>query len=201
MTATAGLLLAAGAGRRFGGPKALVEHDGRLFVESAAGVLREAGCAPVLVVLGAGADDVRARADLAGYAVVENADWAEGMGSSLRAGLAALAAVPEEVTGAAVLPVDVPGVTAEAVRRVVAAGAGADALVRATYGGVPGHPVLLGRAHWTGVADSARGDVGARDYLRAHPVLDLPCDDVASGEDVDTEADLRRLRGLDPSDG
>ena len=59
----AGLLLAAGGGRRYGMPKALVELDGRLFVESSAAVLRDGGCAPVIVVLGARADEVRAKAD------------------------------------------------------------------------------------------------------------------------------------------
>src|SRR5437588_1746517 len=87
----AGLLLAAGGGRRYGMPKALVERDGRLLVEHAAQVLRAGGCDPVVVVLGAAADEVRRRADLAGAIVVDNPDWADGMGSSLRAGLAALA--------------------------------------------------------------------------------------------------------------
>ncbi|HEX4705797.1 MAG TPA: NTP transferase domain-containing protein, partial [Pseudonocardiaceae bacterium] len=86
----AGLLLAAGAGRRMGMPKALVSHGGRLFVESAADVLTDAGCRPVVVVLGARADTVRARARLAGCVLVDNPDWPEGMGSSVRVGLAAL---------------------------------------------------------------------------------------------------------------
>jgi CTP:molybdopterin cytidylyltransferase MocA len=63
-------------------------------------------------------------------------------------------------------------------------------LARATYDGAPGHPVLLGRAHWAGVLESATGDVGARDYLRAHPVREIPCEDVACGADVDRPADL-----------
>jgi CTP:molybdopterin cytidylyltransferase MocA len=191
----AGLLLAAGAGRRLGQPKALVSHRGRLFVDSAAGLLHAAGCAPVVVVLGARADEVRARAELTDCQVVDNPDWADGMGSSLRAGLAALAATSaDRVDGVLVLPVDVPGVTVEALARVLAAGtAGRHALVRASYAGAPGHPVLLGRAHWPGVRELATGDVGARDYLRAHPPVDVPCADIASGTDVDRPEDLDRL--------
>ncbi len=194
----AGLLLAAGGGRRYGLPKALVELDGRLFVDSAARVLREGGCAPVLVVLGARAGQVRARAELSDCLVVDNPLWTTGMGSSLRAGLTALREVGQarsiEIDAVAVLPVDVPGVTGAAVRRVLAM-AGPAALVRATYAGMPGHPVLIGREHWSGVYESANGDVGARDYLRRNPVSDVPCEDIATGLDVDRPEDLPGFSG------
>lgn len=186
--AVAGLVLAAGAGRRFGMPKALVPHRGRLFVEHAAGVLRSAGCRPVLAVLGASADQVRAEADLAGVLTVSNPDWPSGMGSSLRAGLGALIEAPEPVA-VIVLPVDTPGVTVEAVTRLTAL-ASPDVLGRATYDGVPGHPALIGRDHWPAVLASATGDEGARSYFRAHPPVDVPCADVADGRDVDRPEDL-----------
>ncbi|MEU4765300.1 NTP transferase domain-containing protein [Actinosynnema sp. NPDC023794] len=185
----AGLLLAAGAGRRFGGPKALVSHGGVLWVDRAAAVLRDAGCAPVVVVLGASASSVRARAALDGCVVVDNPDWATGMGSSLRAGLAALTGAV--VDAVVVLPVDTPGVTAAAVERLRALASPA-ALARASYDGAPGHPVLIGSEHWAGVAASAVGDAGARDYLRARGALDVPCGDVADGDDVDHPRDLPR---------
>ncbi|ONI90858.1 molybdopterin-guanine dinucleotide biosynthesis protein A [Saccharothrix sp. ALI-22-I] len=196
----AGLLLAAGAGRRFGGPKALVTHGGVLWVDRAAAVLRDAGCSPVVVVLGASASSVRARAALEGCVVVDNPDWATGMGSSLRAGLGALTDVDAVDVDAAivdaagvdavvVLPVDTPGVTVAAVERFRAL-ASPSALARASYDGAPGHPVLIGFEHWAGVSASAVGDAGARDYLRAHGTLDVPCSDVADGADVDHPRDL-----------
>ena len=188
---SAGVLLAAGAGRRMGRPKALVGLHGRLLVESAAAVLRDGGCAPVVVVLGASADLVRSAASLPGCVLVDNPDWETGMGSSLRAGLDALA--DKDVSAAVVLPVDVPGVTAGAVRRVTSAAgpdAGPDVLARASFGGVPGHPVLLGREHWAGAYASATGDAGARDYLRRHRVELVECGDIATGTDVDTPDDL-----------
>lgn len=185
----AGVLLAAGAGRRYGGPKALVRHaDGRLLVERAAGMLAGGGCTPTVVVLGAAAAEVRARADLSGAVLVDNPEWAGGMGSSLRAGLAALART--DAPAAVVLLVDLPGVTAAAVRRV-ARHATADSLVTAGYpAGRRGHPVLLGRRHWPGVAAVAVGDTGARAYLRAHrdEVRVVDCADVADDADLDVPA-------------
>jgi nicotine blue oxidoreductase len=181
----AGVVLAAGAGRRYGGPKALVRRDGRLLVERAADTLRAAGCAPVVVVVGAAADRVRAEAVLGDALVVDNPEWDTGMGSSLRAGLAALGTTA--APAAVVLLVDMPGITPEAVARV-AAGAAAGTLATAGYGERRGHPVVLGRDHWAGVAALAEGDVGARPYLRAYAgeVTVVPCADVADDTDLDT---------------
>jgi len=69
----------------------------------------------------------------------------------------------------------------------IAARAAPDALTVATYHGKQGHPVLLGRYHWAGVAKLATGDVGARPYLTAHKseVTRVPCEDLADGTDMD----------------
>jgi len=168
-------------------PKALVRHRGGLFVEQAADVLHSGGCAPVVIVLGALADDVRTTAILSGSSLVDNPDWATGMGSSLRVGLAALE--PTDCDAVVVLPVDTPGVTPAAVARFVAL-VSADVLARATYDGAPGHPVLIGRSRWADVAALAEGDEGARPYLARHPATTVPCEDIATGADVDTPADL-----------
>ncbi|MEU9606634.1 nucleotidyltransferase family protein [Streptomyces sp. NPDC048057] len=193
----AGLLLAAGGGRRLGGrPKALLRHRGRPLVEHAVRALRAGGCDPVHVVLGAAADRVRTEADLAGCVVVDNPDWAQGMGSSLRTGLASLAGT--SASAALVVLVDQPGVGAAAVARVrTAAGASRQALATAAYGGERGHPVFLGAARWPDVVRGACGDQGARGYLNAHraELVMVECGDVAEAYDIDTEADLWRLEG------
>jgi CTP:molybdopterin cytidylyltransferase MocA len=184
-----GLLLAAGAGRRMGGPKALLhDADGTSWLHRSVAALREGGCAGVTVVLGAGA--AHARALVPEEHVVVAADWQEGMGASLRAGLTAVPASDTSAEAVLVLLVDLPDVGASVVRRLLAAhlaaGAEPDALARAAYGGVPGHPVLLGRAHWAGVAATATGDRGARDYLAARPVAPVECGDLATGVDRDS---------------
>ncbi|MFB8030771.1 NTP transferase domain-containing protein [Streptomyces sp. NPDC056465] len=190
----AGVLLAAGGGRRLGGrPKALLEHRGRPLVEHAARTLRNGGCGPVHVVLGAAADEVRARADLSACAVTVNPRWEEGMGSSLRAGLDAL--MGSEADAALVLLVDQPGIGAEAVARVRAAYRSRAALAAAAYDGERGHPVLFGADRWADIAAGAVGDQGARAYLRAHrdAITLVECSDVAQAHDIDTAEDLRHL--------
>ncbi|MGH3445315.1 MAG: nucleotidyltransferase family protein, partial [Nocardioidaceae bacterium] len=181
----AGLLLAAGAGRRMGGPKALLRAaDGVSMLDRTVDVLFRGGCDSVSVVLGAGADQARELLDGDGWTadppvtVVEATDWDEGMSASLRAGVASFNG---EVSAALVMLVDLPDVGAPVVRRVLAAGASPRDLARATYDGKPGHPVLLGRDHWSQVLGVAVGDKGARDYLAGASVRLVECGDLATG--------------------
>jgi CTP:molybdopterin cytidylyltransferase MocA len=187
-----GLVLAAGAGRRFGGPKALAELAGTPLVVRAVGELAAAGVRPILVVVGAAADRVAAVLPAISRPVPAPG-WAEGMGASLRAGLAAAAEL--DATAALVTLVDTPDVTEHVHRRILASAARAPGrAVVASYGGKRGHPVLLPAAAFTEVAATARGDRGARDWLAAHPtsVATVDCSDLAAGSDVDTPDELRR---------
>lgn len=186
----AGLLLAAGSGSRYGGPKALVEWEGELFVQRAARLLREGGCDPVVLVVGAHADRVRAAAGLPDVVVAR--DWSTGMGASLRAGLAGL---PSSAGACVVALVDQPLIGSIAVERLRTAWAGGAVAAVATYAGRHRNPVLLDRSVWADVAALAEGDAGARSWLRAHPdlVTPVPCDDTGSARDVDTPADLAAL--------
>ncbi|MGH3684387.1 MAG: nucleotidyltransferase family protein [Pseudonocardiaceae bacterium] len=179
----AGLLLAAGAGRRYGMPKALV--DGGAWLRRAVATLADGGCAPVLVVVGAQADQVIPLVPQTASTVLAE-DWAQGMGASLRAGLAELArSAPPQVQAALVHLVDLPDVDASVVRRLVPL-AGPTVVARAGFASQPGHPVLLGRQHWAGLVASAQGDRGARDWLAGRPDLTVvDCSDLASGIDVD----------------
>ena len=175
-----------------GRPKALVrDSDGSPWVRRAAELLTAGGCTPVVVVLGAEAEQARELLPL-DVEVVVATEWADGLGASLRAGLSALPELAEGADAALVLLVDLPDLVPAVVRRV-AQHAAPKALARATYGDTAdaghGHPVLLGREHWAGAAAAVAGDQGARDYLDAHGVVPVDCSDLASGADVDTVID------------
>lgn len=180
-----GLLLAAGAGRRYGYPKVLA-HEGR-WLRTAVHALRSGGCGRVLVVLGA------ARAALpSGAEAVYAPRWAEGMGESLRAGLDVVAEDPD-ADYVAVHLVDLPDVGPDVVARTIdAATSTPSGMARAYFGATPGHPVVLGRRHWGPIAARAAGDAGAREYLRTHraAVAAVPCGDLATGRDRDRPEEL-----------
>jgi CTP:molybdopterin cytidylyltransferase MocA len=184
-----GLVLAAGAGTRFGGRKQLAELDGVPLLEH---VLREMARAPldrVAVVVGSGAQAVLRGVERHGAMVVVCRDWEEGQAASLRAGLAALGGCDAAV----VVLGDQPRVSAAAVGRVVRERAAGAPAVRATYGGEPGHPVLIERELFA-AAGTLRGDTGARDLLESVDVRLVPCDGLGRPDDVDTREQLEAFR-------
>ncbi|MEZ0067706.1 CTP:molybdopterin cytidylyltransferase MocA [Streptacidiphilus sp. MAP12-20] len=186
-----GLLLAAGGGRRLGNrPKALLPYRGRPMIEHALGVLRAGGCARVRVVLGAAAAEVLRTAELGDAEVLVNEDWASGMGSSLRLGLTDV-----DADGVLVGLVDTPGVTPEAVARVLKSGAD---LAAASYAGERGHPVWIGARYLAEARAGAVGDAGARALLRTHAgeLRLVECGDVATPNDVDTPEQFAALSQL-----
>ena len=183
VSATIGLVLAAGSGRRYGGPKALAERDGVTWVEHAVRALADGGCDQVLVTVGARAEEVSSVLP-SGVLTVRVPDHLTGMGASLRAGLAAAADLG--AVRVVVMLVDLPDVGARVVERVLAqVPSDAGVLARAAYDGRPGHPVVIGSEHYAGIAELAAGDAGARSYLARHDVTLVECGDLASGEDVD----------------
>lgn len=187
-----GLVLAAGAATRFGSHKQLALLDGVPLLEHS---LRAIAAAPVdrlVVVLGAGADEIATRVDLHGAEPIVCPRWEKGQSASLACGLGELA----DCEAVVVTLGDQPRVASEAVRRVIAARNGA-AAIRATYGGKPGHPVLLERELFEPLRD-VTGDLGARNLLMSVSVLEVPCEDLGGGEDVDTPAELDALRAGGP---
>lgn len=176
-----GIVLAAGAGTRAGGPKALRrEASGMPWLALASTFLREAGCARVIVVLGASAGTTAGLAP-ADAEVVEAGDWRDGMSASLRVGVAAASGSDVLIT-----LVDLPGLPAEVGRRVLAA---SGPLRRAVFEGRPGHPVFVAAEHLDTFAASLHGDSGGREYLDAHGVTAVECGDLGDGRDVDEPAE------------
>jgi CTP:molybdopterin cytidylyltransferase MocA len=146
-------------------------------------------------VLGAAADEIAGAVNLHGAEALVCERWEEGQSASLACGLAELA----DCEAVVVTLGDQPRVSPHAIRRVIA-GRNAASAVRATYGGNPGHPVLLERDLFEALRDVS-GDKGARNLLMSVQVLDIPCDDLGGGEDVDTPAELDALRAGGPVSG
>lgn len=178
-----GVVLAAGAGTRSGGPGALASADnGSPRLHGCVAALREGGCEQVLVVLGAEADRARALVPAGAQPVVSDR-WHEGMSASLRAGLEAAACLEQAPAAALVVLLTDPAVGAARLARFTAmvgggpASTGVDVLARAIADGAPSHPVVIGRAHWAAAAASASGERAAGHYLRAAGATLVPMDD------------------------
>ena len=190
-----GVVLAAGAGSRMGGPKALLEYQGSRLIERAVKVAFAGGCDRVVAVLGASSAEAKPFAESAGADVVVNHRWREGMGSSLSTGLAVAPLVAPDAVAALVLLVDQPDITKDAVSAVLSAHRDPEdptVLAAAAYDGKRGHPVLLGRAHWDKLIPTLTGDFGAREYMYEHrnEVILVPCDRIADPRDLDRPEDL-----------
>lgn len=190
-----GIVLAAGAGRRMGGPKAVLELRGVPLVAHVVRAALDGGCEQVLAVLGAGAEQAKPFAEAAGAMVVANPRWAEGMSGSLELGLSTAAAVAPWATAAMVLLVDQPYITASAVSALLTAQRDpehAGILAAAAYQGRRGHPVLVGREYWPELRATLSGDEGAERFLhgRRNEVILVPCDAVADPRDLDVPEDL-----------
>ena len=180
-----GLVLAAGAGTRFGDqPKQLAEFDGRPLLEWAVRAQCDArGLERVVVVLGSSATRIRESVEFGRAEVIVCPDWDTGQAASLRFGLARLTDAEKVVVTLG----DAPLITSAVIERF----AGEEPGTRAVYDGRPGHPVVLG-AEQVAALTRIGGDVGARDLLRGARVIEVG--HICSGRDVDTPEDLEEIR-------
>lgn len=185
---TAGLVLAAGAGTRFGGTKQLAPLRGRPLLSHAVdAMLAVPALDPVVVVLGHAADEIRAAVELGEAQVVVCREWERGQSASLRCGIAALGDADAVVVTLGDQPFITPQVIAGALDHLD----GYDA-VRAVYGGTPGHPVVLGPRVLAAAGELA-GDQGFRDLLSRFHVKRWEAGHLCSAVDVDTREELSRL--------
>jgi molybdenum cofactor cytidylyltransferase len=185
-----GVVLAAGEGRRFGGTKLVAELDGRPLLDHAVeAMLAVPAVERIVVVLGARADEVSARADLSAVEQVLCPDWKEGISASLRAGVEVFA----EADAVLITLGDQPFITSQVIAAIADQLAVRAPAVRATYGGNPGHPVLIKRELFASVR-SLSGDSGARDLLATEGVRELECSHLCRPDDIDTRADLDAAR-------
>lgn len=193
----AALVLAAGAGRRFGQePKLLAELRGKPLVRHVVEAALASRARPVIAVLGARADQVAGALDGLDVLAVRNPRWADGLSTSLQAGFAAL---PESAAAVVVLLGDMPLVTFGAVDVLIEAWLPRrPAAVVPVHEGRRGNPVLLSRA-LAPLVMRLEGDRGAGALLRGRPdVLELAMPSQSILADVDTPAALAALRGSAP---
>jgi CTP:molybdopterin cytidylyltransferase MocA len=189
------ILLAAGAGRRFGGGKLLAKLNDMPLVERVLVALEASPVDETVVVVGADAKRTREACEPYGVRIVENPDWAQGQSTSVKVGLRSLG---PQARAAVVLLADQPLVGPGAMGRLVEAFERGAKVAVATYGGQPRNPVLFSREVWPLLEAELSGDEGARPFLRRHQelVTRVPCDEVGDPADVDTAEDLRRLEEM-----
>ncbi|HEY2637965.1 MAG TPA: nucleotidyltransferase family protein [Solirubrobacteraceae bacterium] len=184
-----GLILAAGEGRRFGGAKQVAEYGGRpLMAHAMAALMAVPLVERRVVVLGAHADEIRARIDFSDFEEVVCEDWAEGQAASLRAGVRAL----RDCEAIVVLLADMPGVTPQVVAQVADGVRSGAVALRAVYDGKPGHPVLLSQSLYDDIL-KLEGDVGARDLLAEVHATQVEVGELARPDDVDTPEELESM--------
>ncbi len=185
-----GLVLAAGAGRRFGGIKQLAPIAGRPVLEHVLVAMQAVPALdPLVVVLGAHASEVRAGVELGRFEVVVADDWEEGQAASLRAGVGALLANGDSVL---ICLGDQPFISPQVIAGTLDHDSALSDAVRAAYRGIPGHPVLLKRRLLDRVGE-LRGDVGARDLLVDARVRVWEAGHLCDPTDIDTRDQLEAL--------
>lgn len=191
----AAIVLAAGASSRMGSFKPLLRLGGMTVLERNIALLRDAGADEVLVVTGNRAEELQPLIERCGARCVHNADWEQGMFTSVAAGVRAL---PDWAQGAFVLPVDVPLVRSVTVRRLAAAFAThPQGIVYPDFGGRRGHPPVIARSILDeALLDVIRGPLFA--LLAAHEThtIEVPVADEAIHLDMDTPAAFEALAAL-----
>ena len=184
------IVLAAGASTRFGGIKQLVRIDGRPLLHTTVSRAVEIAGAATIVVLGANAAELAPLLTHTPATVVINREWREGIGSSIRAGVARL---PAACSGVLLALADQAAVSAQDLQRLAGAWRRQpDYAVAALYAGAVGVPAIFPRSRFKELAE-LRGDIGARKLLHRNPdrVVRVPMDSAAL--DIDTPEDLLSL--------
>ena len=188
------VILAAGASTRMGTPKQLLPLQGRSFLRHAAETALASVCQPVVVVLGAYAERLRQEVEDLPVQVVENLRWAEGMSSSVGAGVAALEATPDKISAVVLTLCDQPFVSAEVINQIVEAyHVTGKPIVASEYAGTLGVPALFSRTFFSELKALRRGE-GAKQVIakHAHEVFGVPFPEGAI--DIDTPKDYEQFQ-------
>ncbi|MGC1782027.1 MAG: nucleotidyltransferase family protein [Acidobacteriaceae bacterium] len=191
------VILAAGGSMRLGQPKQLLrlrQLDKETLLDRAVTLAAEAGADPIFVVLGANADEIERGCLLEHCTVLRNADWAEGMASSLRLGISAIAEQFPNASGALLMVCDQPALSREHLRRLLDMhGSEPESVAASRYAGRPGVPAIVPRALFPRLL-TLTGDRGAR-AIFDHAGLRINETEFPGGEwDIDSPKDIERFR-------
>jgi molybdenum cofactor cytidylyltransferase len=183
----AAIILAAGASKRLGKPKQLVELAGETLLERAVRTARDAGCAPIVLVLGAGHLEILAHNQFHDAVPIINDQWSEGMATSIRLAVRTLGFIAKSANGVILMTCDQPAVTADHLQSLIAIGG----VAASSYAGRLGVPAYFPAGHFPELI-KLTGDAGARELLQGMPSVEL-----AHGElDVDTAEDVNQAKRL-----
>jgi molybdenum cofactor cytidylyltransferase len=185
-------VLAAGASSRLGSPKQLLMDEAQhTLVYRAAESALSAGCDPVLVVVGADAERVREAVRSLPVDVVENAQWVEGMASSIRAGVRAAQQISPSASAVLLMTCDMPAVDSTHLRTLLQHHAAGAVRVASAYGNALGNPAVVSRGEWNDLL-ALRGDRGAKTLFARPGTATVPLE--GGTLDLDTPADVERWR-------
>jgi molybdenum cofactor cytidylyltransferase len=191
---TPAIILAAGASRRLGRPKQLVQIEGETLLARTIRVVRASGAGPVVTVLGANHEIIRGAVDFNGVYPVTNTNWEQGIATSIQSGISEILRLVPDAGAVMILACDQPRLEAGHLRSLVAAQEQTvePAIIASQYSGVAGIPAIFPASQFSNLM-ALRGDVGAKQIIR-NPTCPMITIHLAEGEfDVDTPADLARL--------
>ena len=191
---TGAIILAAGSSSRLGQPKQLAILAGETLLERAIHTAREAGCSPIIVVLGASSTHILANTTLGSAIPAINEAWSEGMSTSIRLGIHTLQTIAPPTQGAILMTCDQPAVTPPHLRALISAGESSSAITASAYAGRRGVPAYFPAPTFPHLIQLI-GDAGARALIRNAPAIDLPHGEL----DIDTPADLVEAERLSSS--
>ncbi len=192
------VILAAGESKRMGEPKQLLAYRGSTILHNAIDAALSLPDAPVVVVLGAHAAQIRTGLNDPRLLIAENPDWREGMGGSLRTGLSALLTAHPEISAVIFLLCDQPLLCVTTLHKLIATHERTGcAIVASEYAGALGVPALFARSMFPKLL-TLQGETGARQLIRSHLDRTIGVPFQAGADDIDTPSDYRALRELSP---
>ena len=187
------IILAAGASSRLGTPKQLLQYAGKTLLQQSLQVAVDSIARPVIVVLGADADHIKKETDFSSALAIVNADWEEGMASSIRSGINALLKIDPLAEGAVLMLCDQPYTTSALVNELVAVHQNTGkAIVASSYSDTLGVPALFHKSIFPELLQ-LEDDLGAKGIIQQH-AKDTEVVAFSKGNvDIDTEADYQKL--------